>query len=126
MAKCTACDNDISVGQDGLPPAACGNCGAAVPADTRTAMIYGRDTESESAKYSLVVPVPVMVVAFILIGGASLFALAGYQQMQSDPRVVGGDAYNFIIGATRGVGMICIGLILAVVACALLAIWRRS
>jgi hypothetical protein len=63
------------------------------------------------------------VFAGLCILGAIGFGIAGYWRMQTydtDAHIVGGDAYNYTIIATRGVGLACIGIICAVLACAFL------
>ena len=49
----------------------------------------------------------IISVAFVLWGAITMFFPS---------EIVGGDAYNYIIGAARGTGLICIGLVAAVLA----------
>lgn len=60
--------------------------------------------------------------ALFLIAGAIL-AIVGivtmYNYEADSARIVGGDAYNFIIIATRGTGLICAGIVSALIGCAL-------
>lgn len=59
-------------------------------------------------------------VAIVLMLVSGLFALAGLFTMLGSPeRLVGGDAYNYITAAGRGTGLICVGIIAAVLANAL-------
>jgi len=48
------------------------------------------------------------------------FALFGIVTLYGDSHIVGGDAYNYLISSTRGVGLIGIGILLAVITCSLL------
>jgi hypothetical protein len=53
----------------------------------------------------------------LLIVAAVVFAGVGLHTVYNDAydaHVVGGDAYNFIIYATRGTGLVCIGIVCAV------------
>jgi len=52
------------------------------------------------------------IIFFIV---AALFVVNGLYTLSSDDRVVGGDAYNYIISAGRGIGKICAGLFFALV-----------
>lgn len=57
----------------------------------------------------------------VVFAVASLgFALFGIVTLYGDSHIVGGDAYNYLISSTRGVGLIGIGILLAVIACGLL------
>ena len=47
---------------------------------------------------------------------AAISVMAGLIAMFFPAEIVGGDAYNYIIGAARGTGLICIGLVAAVLA----------
>lgn len=51
---------------------------------------------------------------------ACVIGALGIYQLCNESKIVGGDAYNFMIGATRGVGLIALGVLLAVQGCALL------
>ena len=42
------------------------------------------------------------------------FAFAGLVVMLSVPKLLGGDAYNFITAAGRGTALVCIGIIFAI------------
>ena len=49
-------------------------------------------------------------IAIIFLVGAVVFTIIGLREMytyESEDKVVGGDAYNFIILASRGTGLIC-------------------
>lgn len=49
--------------------------------------------------------------------GALVFAGVGWYTVYNnayDARIVGGDAYNFIIYATRGTALVCVGIVCAV------------
>ena len=63
------------------------------------------------------------VAAWIFALVAISFAILGIHRMYTydilDDKIVGGDAYNYQILATRGVGLICVGIISAVIACML-------
>jgi len=52
--------------------------------------------------------------------GALFAGVIGIILLFNESRIVGGDAYNYIIGAMRGVGWICLGVLCDVLACALL------
>lgn len=52
-------------------------------------------------------------VIFLIV--AALFIFSGLVTLSSDSRVVGGDAYNYIINAGRGTGKICAGVFFALV-----------
>ena len=53
----------------------------------------------------------VFIVASVIFAGVGLYKL--YDNSYS-ARIVGGDAYNFIIYATRGTAFVCVGIICAV------------
>ena len=58
--------------------------------------------------------------ASILMVVSGLFALWGLVTMLGSPeKLLGGDAYNYITAAGRGTGLICVGIIAAVLANAL-------
>ena len=63
-------------------------------------------------------PFPVYsVVSGLLIIASLVFAGKGWYTLYDDSynaRIVGGDAYNFIIYATRGTALVCIGIVSAV------------
>ena len=46
---------------------------------------------------------------------AIVFGLAGWNAAYKDAQVVGGDAYNYIIGAGRGTAIVGIGIICALI-----------
>ena len=57
------------------------------------------------------------VVSGLLIVGSLVFAGIGWHTVYDDSynaRIVGGDAYNFIIYATRGTALVCIGIVCAI------------
>jgi len=58
--------------------------------------------------------------------GALFAGVIGIIQLFNESRIIGGDAYNYIIGAMRGVGWICLGVLCGVLACALLLFERRE
>ena len=56
-------------------------------------------------------------ISVLLIVAAVVFAGVGWYTVYNDTynaRVVGGDAYNFIIYATRGTALVCVGIVCAV------------
>jgi hypothetical protein len=62
----------------------------------------------------------VAAAVFVLI--AALLVIVGFDTMMtydsgygSSDKIVGGDAYNYIIRSNRGVGMVCAGIASAVV-----------
>ena len=58
--------------------------------------------------------------AIVLMAVSGLFALWGLFTMLGSPaQLLGGDAYNYITAAGRGTGLICVGIIAAVLANAL-------
>ena len=58
--------------------------------------------------------------AIALMAVSGLFALWGLFTMLGSPaQLLGGDAYNYITAAARGTGLICVGIIAAVLANAL-------
>jgi hypothetical protein len=63
-------------------------------------------------------PFPVYsVVSGLLIVASLVFAGKGWYTLYDDSynaRIVGGDAYNFIIYATRGTALVCVGIVCAV------------
>lgn len=68
-----------------------------------------------------------------LVGWAIAFWVAGlgagvvgFWRLYGEDRIVGGDAYNYMISATRGVGWICAGILCAALSCALILFSRRS
>ena len=57
------------------------------------------------------------VLTILLIVAAIVFAGVGWYTVYNnayDARIVGGDAYNFIIYATRGTALVCVGIVCAV------------
>lgn len=61
-------------------------------------------------------------LSLLFLIGAGLFTLYGLVVMFKygpDDKVVGGDAYNFIIMAGRGTGLICAGVVSALVGAAI-------
>lgn len=52
-------------------------------------------------------------IIFLIVG--AIFILNGLGTLSSEDRVVGGDAYNYIISASRGTGKVCAGLFFALV-----------
>jgi hypothetical protein len=57
-------------------------------------------------------------LSLLFLIGAGLFTLFGLVEMYKygpDDKVVGGDAYNYIIMASRGTGLICAGVVSALV-----------
>lgn len=48
-----------------------------------------------------------------------VFGIIGLIQMFNESKIVGGDAYNYIIGAMRGIGWICLGGLSGILGCAL-------
>lgn len=69
-------------------------------------------------------------IGTVSIGGAIAFAIlaivlcaSGIYRMYSygyDDRIVGGDAYNYLIITNRGIGLICGSIVLMLISCALL------
>jgi hypothetical protein len=58
--------------------------------------------------------------ALALSAVSALFAILGlYTMLGSPEQLLGGDAYNYITAAGRGTGLICVGIIAAVLASAL-------
>ena len=58
-----------------------------------------------------------LILSAALIVASIIFGFVGLRTLYDDSytaRVVGGDAYNFIIYATRGTAFICAGVISAV------------
>jgi hypothetical protein len=53
----------------------------------------------------------VFVVAAVIFAGKGWYTL---YDNSYDARIVGGDAYNYIIYATRGTALVCIGIVCAV------------
>ena len=56
-------------------------------------------------------------ISVLLIVAALVFAGVGWYTVYNDTysaKVVGGDAYNFIIYATRGTALVCVGIVCAV------------
>jgi hypothetical protein len=57
------------------------------------------------------------MISVSLVVAALVFACFGWYTVynnSSDSRIVGGDAYNFIIYATRGTALVCVGIVCAV------------
>lgn len=60
------------------------------------------------------------VGAIVLMGVSCLFALWGLSTILGTPeRIIGSDGYNYVIAAGKGTGLICVGIIAAVLASAL-------
>jgi hypothetical protein len=58
-----------------------------------------------------------VTISIVFIVAAVLFAGKGWYTLYDDSyraKVVGGDAYNFIIYATRGTALVCVGIVCAV------------
>ncbi|MGH9943860.1 MAG: hypothetical protein ACRD9R_16065, partial [Pyrinomonadaceae bacterium] len=66
----------------------------------------------------------IFFIAAVIFAGVGLHTMYSYEANPS-ARIVGGDAYNFIIIAARGTGLICAGIVSALLGNAflLLAIW---
>jgi hypothetical protein len=68
--------------------------------------------------------------AVLLVLAAAGFTLGGLNTMYSydteTGQIVGGDAYNYIIIATRGVGLIAAGIACAVLACTFCVLAARA
>tara|TARA_B100000427_G_scaffold329318_1_gene345062 strand:+ start:1739 stop:1945 length:207 start_codon:yes stop_codon:yes gene_type:complete len=59
-------------------------------------------------------------VAIALMGASILFGLWGLFTLLGQPeKLLGGDAYNYITAAGRGTGLVCMGIIFAVLGNAL-------
>ncbi len=56
-------------------------------------------------------------ILFLMVG--AIFVLIGLRTLLSEDRVVGGDAFNYMISASRGTGEICAGLFFALVSVAI-------
>ena len=55
-----------------------------------------------------------------LMGAAVLFGIWGIFTLLGEPaKLLGGDAYNYITAAGRGTGLVCMGIIFAVLGNAL-------
>jgi hypothetical protein len=63
--------------------------------------------------------------AIIFFSLSVFFTIIGIYNLYSGEHIVGGDAYNFIIVANRGIGWICTGIVLAILGltCAMTAIY---
>ena len=58
--------------------------------------------------------------AIALMGASILFGLWGLSTLLGQPeKLLGGDAYNYITAAGRGTGLVCMGIIFAVLGNAL-------
>ena len=68
-----------------------------------------------------------LVVAMLLVG-VGFYTMFTYDSIRGEGKIVGGDAYNYIIIATRGVGFISAGVVSALigVGAILSGILRRS
>jgi hypothetical protein len=58
-----------------------------------------------------------LLISGLFIAAALVFAGVGWYTVYNDTynaRIVGGDAYNFIIYATRGTALVCVGIVCAV------------
>jgi hypothetical protein len=65
----------------------------------------------------------IFILAALIFGGVGLYTM--YDNSYSS-RIVGGDAYNFIIYATRGTAFICAGIICAVLSVAFALFGRTA
>lgn len=89
-------------------------------------------TESGKPQPSLLAPVPLdyrIGAAVVFIIGAIVFTSIGFFRMYNysySDHVVGGDAYNYIILAIRGVGWIAGGGVCALLACVFVLLSIRS
>ena len=55
--------------------------------------------------------------AMYLIIGSIIFGLWGFITLMGEPaQLLGGDAYNYMTAAGRGTGLVCIGIIFAILA----------
>jgi|SRR5580704_15023520 hypothetical protein len=141
MAKCRGCGKAVR-----FTRSHCDDCSAQQEADlkreivVREAAIHATHETKQVAAISTTqttlyappaVPIPdagktyrglayvfmVTSCAFLAWGGWCMYAYDALES--SSDHIVGGDAYNYVIHATRGVGLIGIGIAIAVFACTL-------
>jgi len=55
------------------------------------------------------------ILSMIVAIGFTIFGVYTLYNNSYDARIVGGDAYNFIIYATRGTAWICVGIVCAII-----------
>ncbi len=86
------------------------------------------ETEPAPAVHKVPAGEGMMGLAGFLVFVGWVLGVVGVAMLFSEPRVVGGDAYNFQIGATRGVGFLCAGVLVigTSIVAALAAIRARS
>jgi hypothetical protein len=89
--------------------------------------------QDAAAQSSLVVDFRRFLPYFWLILSIGFFVLAfllgfwGFMVSFSKPPIVGGDAYNYIIGANRGTAQVCLGIVFALagVACSVFSLAHK-
>ena len=127
MITCPACNNASSGSQYSGPIQKCMHCGVDLPVSLRDSLIgeraeswkakevqeYNATTGSGNASFAI----SLLFLSPILIG-VGLYQL--YGKITSADKIIGGDAYDYLIYGIRGVAWIGIGLTCAVMACAVL------
>jgi ABC-type Fe3+-siderophore transport system permease subunit len=63
-----------------------------------------------------------LALAALFFALASIFTVFGLYRMYNEEHIVGGDADNYIVSASRGTGLICAGIVFALIgtACTML------
>jgi hypothetical protein len=82
------------------------------------------EEQTERLKLPIVEPSPstdhymwYLIISGLFIVAAVIFAGKGWYTVYDNSysaQIVGGDAYNFIIYATRGTALVCIGIVCAI------------
>lgn len=116
------------------PVACCIQCDTLLPEDVQALLpkLQTTGAENEERSAALITQTVVdkkadsmadnfYIVSGLFIAGALVFCAIGLYKLydnSSDARIVGGDAYNYIIYATRGTAFICAGIVCAVLSVA--------
>src|SRR4030095_6688482 len=121
IGQCKKCQTEI---HESHPYAWCIGCGEPISDDINLKRKQERDSKHDRPNERITAehsrgpdPQLYVVLSVICILAALVFAGTGWYTVydnSSDARIVGGDAYNFIIYATRGTAIVCIGLVCAV------------
>lgn len=143
MIQCSRCYQFLAATHFSGPTENCYRCQAPLPDEIKKALEDQKEQTGKTAEEAhrelveraerpveVLFGKPLTTLAWISILAAIGFVIAGLYRMYAytyDDRIVGGDAYNYTILATRGVGLICAGIIFAIIACAfiLFSIDRR-
>ncbi len=114
LVPCPNCGNQISSSASNCP-----KCGVKINQTSNVQQLSAPIQISQQIQTQQPMGWKVISIIFFVISFIDGFV--GYTESRNDPSVVGGDAYNYIIGAGRGTAIVCFAIILALagVACAI-------